>query len=418
MLAARPVAPGFSPLDEVLGLLPGHLTPWLAEGVVRLGSAQPFATACQTLTHFTGTTIGEATARRLTERVGASWVQLELRETARLIADPTAAMPPGAPVQQLSVDGVFVPLVGGEWREVKVLAIGTVTADDDDRVTTTELSYWARLADHERFGREALAELHRRGTLSAATVVAVQDGAEWIQRFLDLHVPTAVRVLDFAHAAGYLGQAAQGAFGAGTREASAWLETWLHELKHGDPDRVLEALAAFAVSEAREEAVRYLTARRDQITYAAFRAAGYPIGSGCVESAAKLLVQARLCGAGMHWAACHVDALLGLRAILPTERWHTAWVQITAHLRQQTRQVATTRRALRRSAAPPIALPRPLPPRPRPAPPVPEAVLRLRQEERERPKRIVNGRPTADHPFKRALPARPAVPASPSLPKL
>ena len=90
----------------------------------------------------------------------------------------------------------------------------------------------------------------------------------------------------------------------------------------------------------------------------------------------------------------------------------------TAHLRQQTRQVATTRRALRRSAAPPIALPRPLPPRPLPAPPVPEAVLRLRQEERERPKRIVNGRPTADHPFKRALHARPAVPASPSLPKL
>ena len=81
--------------------------------------------------------------------------------------------------------------------------------------------------------REALAELHRRGTLGAPTVVAVQDGAEWIQGFLDLHLPGATRVLDFAHAAGYLGRAAQEAFGPGTAEAGAWLEAWRHELTHG-----------------------------------------------------------------------------------------------------------------------------------------------------------------------------------------
>jgi hypothetical protein len=409
------VAPGFSPLDETLGLLPGHLTPWLAEGVVLLGATQPFAPACRTLAHFTGTTVGEATARRLTERTGSAWVQLDLAETARLEADPTTEAPPGAPVQQLSVDGVFVPLVGGEWREVKVLAVGSVVPDGDGAVTTTDLSYLARLADHTRFGREALAELHRRGTLGAPTVVAVQDGADWIQRFLDLHVPAAVRVLDFAHAAGYLGQAAQAAFGAGTREASAWLEQWLHDLKHGDPDHVLAALATLPVSTAREEAIRYLTARRDQIAYATFRAAGYPIGSGCVESAAKLLVQARLCGAGMHWAERHVDPLLGLRAVLDPGRWDAAWTRITRSLRQQARQDAATRRTLRRTdtTAPALA-----PPSGALPPALPEAVLRLRQEERERPKRIVNGRPTADHPYKRALRSRQPPPPSTSLPKL
>lgn len=409
------MAPGFSPLDEALGLLPGQLTPWVAEGVVLLGATQPFAAACRTLAHFTGTTIGEATARRLTERAGRAWVNLELAETARLDADPTVTPPQGAPVQQLSVDGVFVPLVGGEWREVKVLAVGTVVADGDDGVTTTDLSYLARLADHERFGREALAELHRRGTLAAPTVVAVQDGAEWIQGFLDLHVPTAVRVLDFAHAAGYLGQAAQAAFGAGTAPVSEWLATWLHELKHGDPDRVLAALEALAVSDARDEALRYLRARRDQVRYATFRAAGYPIGSGCVESAAKLLVQARLCGAGMHWAERHVDPLLGLRTVLAPGRWTAAWARIATELRQQARHTAATRRALRRVVTaspalppPPVALP----------PPLPEAVLRLRQAERERPKRIVNGRPTADHPYKRARRSRQIPPPSTPLPKL
>jgi hypothetical protein len=404
-----------------LGLLPGQLTPWLAEGVVLLGSQHPFAHASHTLTHFTGTTLSAATARRVTERVGAAWVQLELAAVARLEADPTAPGPTGAPLQQVSVDGVFVPLVGGEWREVKVLAVGAVEPDRAGGVHTTDLSYCARLADHARFGRETLAELHRRGTLTAATVVAVQDGAEWIQGFIDLHLPGAVRVLDFAHAAGYLGRAAQEAFGAGTGETSAWLETWLHELKHGDPDQVLTALAALPASPAREEATSYLTSRRAHIRYADFLAAGYPIGSGCVESAGKALVQRRLCGAGMHWAAAHVDGLLGLRTVIETDRWEAAWTQITTHLRQQSRAVASARRTTPRRLASspdqPVALPPPdvaLPP----SAPVPDAVLRLQQEERARPKRIVNGHPTPDHPYTRGRRLSRSLSLLPSDPKL
>jgi hypothetical protein len=353
--------------------------------VALLGSDAPFAKTCRKLAHFTGANIAPATARRLTEAAGAAWVQLDLAEAARLEADPTIEAPAGAPVQQLSVDGVFVPLVGGEWREVKVLAVGAVTPDGAGGAATTDLSYCARLADHERFGREALAELHRRGTLAAPTVVAVQDGAEWIQGFLDLHVPGAVRVLDFAHAAGYLGRAAQAAFGAGTGETSAWLDDWLRELKHGDPDRVLAALAALPAGEARDEATGYLTARRDQLRYADFAAAGYPIGSGCVESAGKLLVQGRLCGAGMRWAERHVDPLLGLRTVAGTPRWDDAWVRIAAQLRRQARQLQASRRA----TPTPLAAPR--------------------------PKLVVNGKPTAAHPWRRPF-LRPLPSPTPALP--
>ena len=388
-------------------MLPGHLTPWLAEGVVLLGSDAPFAPTCRTLAHFTGTRIGEATARRLTEAAGAAWVQLDLAEVARLEAAPASDGPAGAPVQQVSVDGVFVPLVGGEWREVKVLAVGAVAPDGDGGGRTTDLSYLARLADHDRFGREALAELHRRGTLGAPTVVAVQDGAEWIQQFVDLHLPGAVRVLDFAHAAGYVARAAQEAFGPGTGEAATWLEEWLHELKHGDPDRVLAAVAGLPAGEARDEATRYLTARRGQIAYADFVAAGYPIGSGCVESAGKAVVQGRLCGAGMHWAERHVDALLGVRVVAGTARWDDAWARIADQLRRQARQVRTTRRAARLKHTPPTPA---LPPPPAAAVADPPASPPVAPS---RPKRIVDGKPTADHPWKRpflrAYPA-PALP--------
>jgi hypothetical protein len=391
-----------------LALVPGRLTPRLAEGLVRAGTAAPFGEACRLLAHFTGTTVAEATARRLTEAAGAAWVQLELAATARLEADPGGAGTDaaGGDVQQLCVDGVFAPLVGGEWREVKLLTVGEVVAGSDDTVHTTGLSYFARMTDHEAFGWQALGELHRRGTLAAATVVAVADGAEWIQGFVDLHRPDAVRVLDFAHALGYLARAGQEALGAGTATASEWLATWAHELRHGDPDQVLAALAALPAGEARDDAVRYLGARREQIRYAAFAAAGYPLGSGCAESGAKTVVQARLCGGGMRWAPAHVDPMLGLRTVLCGGRWEEAWPRIAGRLRVQARLAGADRRAARLArATPPPALPPPAP-QPPPLPPAPVVAP-------ARTKLVVDGRPTADHPWKRALRGRPRSTADP-----
>src|SRR3954454_666437 len=63
---ARPVGPGFSPLDEELELLPGSLTPHLLELLVRLGTWVPFTPAAALLTAFTAVACSGATARRQT----------------------------------------------------------------------------------------------------------------------------------------------------------------------------------------------------------------------------------------------------------------------------------------------------------------------------------------------------------------
>jgi hypothetical protein len=72
--------------------------------------------------------------------------------------------------------------------------------------------------------------------------------------------------------------------------------------------------------------------------YARFQALGYPIGSGSVESANKLVVEARMKGAGMHWARPHVDPMVALRNIACNDRWEEAWPQITGELRRQAAQ--------------------------------------------------------------------------------
>ena len=370
---------------------------------MRLGAWMPFARAAAELAWFCGAAVGAATAARLTEAAGAAWVAEQTAEAEALAA--RAPRPPaGPPVQQLSADGAMVPLVGGEWAEVKTLAVGTVAAargaDGAPVVRTTAVSYFSRMAEHREFGRLALVETHARGTERAGTVVAVNDGAEWLQGFVDLHRPDAVRVLDFPHALEHLNLAAQAVLGPGAA-AAAWSAAQARELKSGDPDAVLAALRALpaerapdpaAAAAARDGTLAYPSKRRDQIAYARFRRCGFPIGSGMVESGHKTVVEARLKGAGRRWAPASVNPMAALRTVVCNDRWDAARSRIA--------------RRLRARAAPPRRRPRGLSAhqasRPTRRPRVPPAVLAaLRPPPRPRPgpPRAVAGRPTAHHPW-------------------
>jgi hypothetical protein len=407
------VGPGIFPLDEELALGAGAFSPHLVESIVRLGTWMPFERVPEGLAFFTQVAIGEETARRLTEAAGAALVAVEADDLAEIMRGGPTATPPAAPpaVQQVSLDGAMVPLVHGEWAEVKTLAIGTVgtrrTREEDAVARTREVSYLSRLTDAEQFCDLALLETTRRATARAATVCAVADGAPWIQRVWDWRCPKAVRILDFPHAAEHLTSAAHAVYGAGTAEASEWLGTQFHELKHGDPEVVLAALGALeataptVTSRAVCSQVRsYLEARREQLAYAEFQARGYPIGSGMVESANKLVVEARLKGAGMHWARASVNPMVALRAMACSDRWAGEWPRIWTELRAGQAARRRERHQLRLGARRPEPAPAP-PVRPSPPRPVrPTPLSRL-------PKKglVVDGRPTADHPFR----TRPAL---------
>lgn len=406
----RPAGAGFSPLDESLALLPGHhLTPSLVEGIVRLGVLVPFAQVPPLIAHFTGVTVSVDTVRRLTEAAGAVQAARELAAVEQI--ERTLPDPPAGPARQLlSVDGAMVPLVGGEWSEVKMLAIGTIVPDPTDpaQVMTGDLSYFARLADVASFTRWATVETHHRGTETAQTVAAVVDGAIWCQGFIDHQRHDAVRILDFAHVLEHLSTVAKACFGAGTPETSEWLGQQAHALRHGDEETVISRLASLATAgspEAREVAQAthgYLSSRLDQIRYQTFAAAGYPIGSGCVESANKLVVEARLKGSGMHWSRAAVNPMLALRTLVANQRWDATWPALWLAWREQARQQATDRRQ-RRQAAVSLAIPLDEEalntlPEPDPAEPTPPPA--------PRPKTIVDGKPTADHIWRKSSPFR------------
>lgn len=222
----------------------------------------------------------------------------------------------------------------------KVAMVGTISLYDHEgeRLHTT---YIGATPEHgkqtffERMERE-IAQLKERYPM--ARTVGIADGASENWTFLESH--TQEQVLDFWHAAGYLGKAANAACRKG-KERETWLGDRCHRLKHrqGAATRLLAEMESIdrstlsaLVKEGLHEAVTYFRNHRHQMHYARYVAAGLPIGSGVTEAACKTIVKGRLCGSGMKWKESGAGVVLSLRTLTHTNgRWEQFWSKINQY---------------------------------------------------------------------------------------
>jgi hypothetical protein len=193
---------------------------------------------------------------------------------------------PGADKLLLSLDGAFVPLVRGEWAEVKTLVVGEVgeprLVDGQSLAPTHSHSYFSRVAEAEAFQRLTFGELYRRRVETAKQIASVNDGAEWIQSFIDYHAPGATRILDFPHAAQRICQIGEAVLGAEHASLRAWQTRQLHLLKHHGCTGVLENLRSFAAAHLTvgmvAENLAYLERHRCSIRRFSLRAGQLAVG--------------------------------------------------------------------------------------------------------------------------------------------
>ena len=397
----------FFPLDEELELLPGGLTPHAHESLVRFGTWIPsFKQAAKELEATLGVNVSEATSRRQTEAAGAAYEVVQQQEVERIEQELPAPLR-GADKIQVSVDGVMVPLVGGEWTEVKTVAIGdikeTIRSDGEQVVRTEKITYFSRRVDAQQFNRLALGEMHHRGVEQAQLVAAPVDGAEWIQSFIDFHCPEAIRILDFPHAAERINEIGQTVLAPD--ETQPWLQQQLHQLKHKGPGKVLTELERLQTEHPNEELIAdnltYLHKRKAQMQYPTFQAQGLPIGSGIVESSHKVVVEPRLKGAGMHWAPAHINPMVALRTLVCNDRWAEDWPKIAHQLRQQ----VTQRRLALKEKRQQLAQSQPSFPSSPPVSQTPSTSLPVsvdQQTEPSPPQKQVPYRPAPNHPWRRS----------------
>lgn len=167
----------------------------------------------------------------------------------------------------------------------------------------------------------------------AQEVVAVTDGAEWIGRLIDTHLPAdATAILDYFHASQHVHQTRRTVFGEENPEGNAWAERLLGTLS-GEP---FECVWQFLIEtrskrrgnttkrKALDDLMRYLIERREKVDYASFRAAGFDVGSGPTESMCKSLSR-RMKGIGMRWSPRNAESMVALEALHQSNRWPAYW---------------------------------------------------------------------------------------------
>ena len=118
------------------------------------------------------------TVSNTTMRHGHHSMEVEEKEVERIKA--SGEKPTVEPNQLVtSVDGAMVPLTTGEYREVKLMAVGEFEGELSDKrgevkAKTDSLIYFARMSESVEFEQSALLEWHRRGGENAKRVVAVR----------------------------------------------------------------------------------------------------------------------------------------------------------------------------------------------------------------------------------------------------
>jgi hypothetical protein len=69
----------------------------------------------------------------------------------------------------------------------------------------------------------------------------------------------------------------------------------------------------------------YFTFHHDRLDYPRYRLAGFPIGSGIIESACKTVLKQRASGSGMRWIEAGAQAIATLRALHRSGQWQAFW---------------------------------------------------------------------------------------------
>ncbi len=148
-------------------------------------------------------------------------------------------------------------------------------------------------------GRAALA----MGQHFAQKLVFLADGAHTNWELQKTNFPGSVGILDFYHASEHLGVFC--GLLRDQRKAKATHTRWAHMLLHGQALQVAQEMRRKADTVAeRDSAIReinYFKNNLSRMDYDAYKAQGFPIGSGLVEGSCKFVVAKRFKGSGMRW---------------------------------------------------------------------------------------------------------------------
>lgn len=333
---------GYVPWDQQLGLS-ARLTPAAAEVVSIAGVETSFARSAEVaLRKMAGLRLSESTVQRTTEAAGQRLAELLLKKKRLGPATPWEWQrdAQGRACAYVSVDatGVRQQGAGGAAAEGKMAYVGMLynpASEHDERPKEPhQVRYLAGFYGLNELGLQLRRQAAQVGWDEAEQQIALSDGGAGLEEFFRQNFPRAQCILDFWHAAEYLTELGQALWAEDDARRKGAVQEWCHRLKHEGGQVLIQVLEAWeltaasaAARQAHADALRYFRNNVHRMDYPHYRAQGWQIGSGPVESACGTVVGDRLKGAGMRWGWDGADAICHLRALYlsqPTQ-WETFW---------------------------------------------------------------------------------------------
>jgi hypothetical protein len=314
-------------LDEEQRLRAGQATDVMSSLLGLAGITVSFEEASRQIQQYLQVEVCANTIRQETQRIGEkqavkeqTWIEhsqdldyLQERE----------GQPKGPKRMYGSIDGAFVPLEE-EWKEAKTVSWYQVGPRyGREELHAREIAYYTSLEPAETFGSLLWGTSVHHQADRADELIFVCDGATWIWKLVTHHFPNAVQIVDWYHACQYLHAVAEA-----LSLSQSKIDNWLNEMKsllwEGQIELIIKACRTLQsqVGHPAERLISYYTNNLDRMQYAHFRAKGYFIGSGTVESACKQIVSMRLKRSGARWT--HHGASLTAKA-------RTAWLSNSWH---------------------------------------------------------------------------------------
>ena len=196
-----------------------------------------------------------------------------------------------------------------------------------------------RIASLERPKQEVMEEIIRdansRDPDNQRFLVAVMDGALCLWTLLaSLLVGVKwVGILDIIHVAEYLWDVGNALHGENTPGAKKWVYEHLVAILQGRVGRVIGGLKQIlskrklkaSQRKALMRTISYFENHRKWMRYDEYLAAGYPIGSGVVESTCGYTVKKRMEGTGRRWSIEGAESTLLLRSVYTSDDWDAYW---------------------------------------------------------------------------------------------
>jgi hypothetical protein len=340
--------PGLHPLHVQLGIV-ASTTPVLAERVARWAIDHSQSEVRQLLTAEHGLRWSNDRLRRVLREYRRMVVmfcaEAQAERLLKWLADAERSRGRNRPVLAVGRDGVMVPVrEGGPYQEASA---GTVSVYDR-RKKRLGTVYLGQMPESEQVTMtteltDLIETVLRDWTGPVPRLVYVTDKGQaqdkYFRRVLKrMRHPRNSNerlkwewVLDFFHAASYVGKLSEALFGKSPKEAKRWfgrMRHWLRDRDQGVTQVLRSAMQHYnrrKLSKGEDEefwkAYRYLRKHSRLMDYARYRRQGLPIGSGVTEAACKTVFTQRLKRSGMRWGKEFGQVIVDLRVIYLSGIW-------------------------------------------------------------------------------------------------